>query len=143
MDKSTLVLTTAMAAALIAIPACQRQDDWNGDVYTQKETAVCVDANGTRIDDNLCPSSYHGGGGYHHGGGGSNAFLWYYLGRNSALPYYGESVHDRRFAGNGAFQPRAGVTYASAPADTRMVRSQAVSRGGLGSSGYRFGGSRS
>jgi hypothetical protein len=140
MNKKDLVLTTAMAGALIAIPVLSSRDEWNGDVYAQADTAVCVDANGTRVDDDLCRTSSYGGGS--HGGGG-NAFLWYYLGRSSALPYYGESIQDRRFAGTGTYQPRAGTVYAQAPVDTRMTRSQAVSRGGLGSSGYRFGGSRS
>lgn len=140
--KKQLTMTTAMAAALLALPGCSAQeDDWSGDVYAERDTAVCVDQDGNRVDDDLCsPTAYHSAG--YHGGynGGSNAFLWYYLGRSSAVPYYGESIRDPRFAGRGSFQPTAGATYEPAPATTRMTRSQAVSRGGLGSSGRRFGG---
>ena len=138
--KKQLTMTTAMAAALMALPACSSHDDWNGDVVADRDTAVCVDKDGKRVDDSLCApansqaNNYHGG--YH--GGGSNAFLWYYIGRQSAVPYYGESVRDTRFAGS--YQARNGVVYHAAPESTRMARSAAVSRGGLGSSSRRFGG---
>ena len=69
-----LTMTTAMAATLLALPACSAQDDWNGDVYAEKDTAVCVDKDGNRVDDSQCsPNTYHGG---YHGGGASSAFLW-------------------------------------------------------------------
>ncbi len=138
--KKQLTMTTAMAAALMALPGCSSNDDWNGDVVADRDTAICVDQQGQRVDDSQCARTAYAGG--YHGGGGSNAFLWYYLGRSSAVPYYGESIHDRRYAG-GSFQPRQGVNYAYAPAETRMTRSAAVSRGGLGSSGRMFGGGRS
>lgn len=137
--KKQLTMTTAMAAALMALPGCSSgKDDWNGDVVADKDTAVCVDKEGKRVDDSECApattvNNYNSG--YH--GGGSNAFLWYYIGRQSAVPYYGESIHDRRFVGS--YQARAGTVYHSAPESTRMSRSSAVSRGGLGSSSRRFG----
>jgi hypothetical protein len=137
-----LSMTTAMAAALLALPGCSNEPEWNGDVTTDRDTAICVNKEGERVDDDQCARHSHAGGGY-HGGGGSNAFLWYYLGRQSAVPYYGESIHDRRFAGRGSFQAQSGAVYHAAPAETRMSRSRAVSRGGLGSSSRRFGGVRS
>lgn len=140
--KKQLTITTAMAAALLALPGCSSRDEWNEDIYAERDTQVCVDQQGERVDDDLCTSgaqsSYGSSGGY-HGGGGSNAFLWYYLGRQSAVPYYGESVRDPRFA-SGSYVPMAGAVYDRAPVASRMTRSQAVSRGGLGSSSRRFGG---
>jgi hypothetical protein len=138
--RKQLSMTTAMAAALVALPACSSNDGWNEDVVADRETAVCVDRQGSRVDDELC------GGDRGRSGAGSSAFLWYYIGRNAAVPYYGDSIHDRRYARQGrqgSFVPKAGVEYARGPASTRMTRSQAVSRGGLGSSSRRFGGGRS
>jgi hypothetical protein len=135
-SRKQLPLTSAMAAALMALPACSSGDDWNGDVVAKEDTAVCVDKEGKRVDDDRCaPRTAHSGG-----SGVGSAFLWYYLGRNARLPYYGDSIHDRRFAGAGSFTPASRATYHSAPAETRMTRSAAVSRGGLGSSGRRYGG---
>jgi hypothetical protein len=132
--KKQLTMTSAMAAALLALPACSSNDGWNEDVIADRDTAVCVNREGTRVDDDLCDDDW---------GGGSNAFLWYYLGRSSAVPYYGDSIHDRRYRGRGSFKRQAGISYYPAPPATRMTRSQAVSRGGLGSSGRSFGGGRS
>jgi hypothetical protein len=142
--RKQLSMTTAMAAALVALPACSSNDGWNDDVVADRDTAVCVDKQGSRVDDDLCNDGRRSGS----GGGVSNAFLWYYIGRNAAVPYYGDSIYDRRYArpgggGYGSFAPRPGVDYARAPASTKMTRSQAVSRGGLGSSSRRFGGGRS
>ncbi|MET1111877.1 MAG: hypothetical protein ABWX67_10170 [Allosphingosinicella sp.] len=137
--RKQLTMTTAMAAALVALPACSSNDGWNEDVVADRDTALCVNQQGARVDDDLCNDN-------HHHSGGSNAFLWYYIGRNSAVPYYGDSIYDRRYARQGAygsFAPRPGVSYARAPASTKMTRSAAVSRGGLGSSSRRFGGGRS
>lgn len=134
--KKQLTMTSAMAAALLALPACSSNDDWNEDQTARSDTAVCVDREGRRVEDDRC--------GNNRGGGvGSSAFLWYYLGRNSVMPYYGDSIRDRRFAGQGSYTPTAGARYGRAPASTRMSRSQAVSRGGLGSSSRSFGGARS
>jgi hypothetical protein len=139
--KKQLSMTTAMAAALLSLPGCSSNDDWNEDVVADRDTAICVDKEGKRVDDNQCGQQTA----IHHSGGigVGTAFLWYYLGRNSAVPYYGESIHNPRYAGLGAYEPRAGVNYARAPAASRMTRSSAVSRGGLGSSGRSFGGGRS
>ncbi|TFI56951.1 hypothetical protein E2493_17665 [Sphingomonas parva] len=136
--KKQLSMTTAMATALLALPACSSNDDWNGDVLADRDTAVCVDQQGKRVDDDLCDDDRDRGG-----SGVGNAFLWYYIGRNSALPYYGDSIYDRRFAGKGSFSRNPSVAYGRAPKSTAMTRSQAVSRGGLGSSARSFGGSRS
>ncbi|MCD2322982.1 hypothetical protein LQ953_03000 [Sphingomonas sp. IC-56] len=139
--RKQLTMTTAMAAALLALPACSsRNDDW--EAVTDRDTAVCVDKDGKRVDDRQCNPQARGayGGG---GGGMSNAFLWYYLGRNSAVPFYGDSIRDPRYAGRGSFTPTQGVRYADAPRASRMTRSQAVSRGGLGSRGRSFGSGRS
>jgi len=137
--RKQLSMTTAMAAALVALPACSSNDGWNEDVVADRDTAVCVDQQGSRVDDDLCADD-------RPRSGGSSAFLWYYIGRNSAVPYYGDSIYDRRYARQGrpgSFAPQPGVNYARAPATTKMTRSQAVSRGGLGSSSRRFGGGRS
>jgi hypothetical protein len=138
--RKQLSMTTAMAAALVALPACSSNDGWNEDVVADRDTAVCVDQQGSRVDDDLCDDRRRSGGGM------SSAFLWYYIGRNAAVPYYGDSIYARRYARQGqpgSFAPRPGVNYARAPASTKMTHSQAVSRGGLGSSSRRFGGGRS
>jgi hypothetical protein len=129
-----LTLTTAMAAALIALPGCSSNDDWDDSVTADRDVAVCVDQAGQRVEDYRCNTGRSGG---------SSGLLWYYIGRNSAVPFYGESVHDRRYAGQGSYVPRTGASYYPAPARSSMTRSQAVSRGGLGSSGRRFGSGRS
>ena len=137
--KKQMFMTTAMAAALAGLPACSSNNNgWNEDVIADRDTAVCVDGQGQRVDDDLCDDDRP------RSGGMGNAFLWYYIGRNSAVPYYGDSIHDRRYsryAQNNGFARKPGVSYARAPDTTRMTRSQAVSRGGLGSSSRRFGGS--
>lgn len=134
--RKQLSMTTAMAAALVALPACSSNDGWNEDVIADRDTAVCVNQQGSRVDDDLCDDD-------RPRTGGSSAFLWYYIGRNSAVPYYGDSIYDRRYARGGSFTRQPGVDYSRAPASTKMTRSQAVSRGGLGSSSRRFGGGRS
>ena len=131
--KKQLAMTTAMAAALMALPACSSNDEWNEDVVADRDTAICVNQSGERIDDDYCERR----------SGGSSAFLWYYLGRSSAIPYYGDSIHNQRFRGHGSFRPAGGVAYGRAPISTNIARSQAVSRGGLGSSSRSFGGGRS
>ena len=135
--KKQLTMTTAMAAALLALPACSSNDGWDGDVVADQDTALCVNQQGERVDDDLCDDDRRSGSGM------SSAFLWYYIGRNAAVPYYGDSIHDRRFRGHGSFNRAPGVNYGRAPASTRMTRSAAVSRGGLGSSGRSYGSGRS
>lgn len=139
--KKQLSMTTAMAAALLSLPGCSSNDDWNEDVVADRDTAICVDKEGKRVDDSQCGQQTV----VHHSGGSGvgSAFLWYYLGRSSAVPYYGDSIRAPRYAGLGSYEPRSGVNYARAPAASRMTRSAAVSRGGLGSSGRSFGGGRS
>ncbi len=136
--KKQLSMTTAMAAALVALPACSSNNGWSEDVVADRDTAVCVNQQGSRVDDDLCDDDGRRGG--------SSGFLWYYIGRNAAVPYYGDSIYDSRYARqgrHGSFAPQPGVNYSRAPASTKMTRSQAVSRGGLGSSSRRFGGGRS
>ena len=137
--KKQMFMTTAMAAALAGLPGCSSDNNgWNEEVIADRDTAVCVDQQGQRVDDDLCDNDRP------RTSGMGNAFLWYYIGRSAAVPYYGDSIHDRRYsryARYNSFSPRPGVAYGRAPATTRMTRSQAVSRGGLGSSSRRFGGS--
>ncbi len=137
MKRKQLVLTTAMAATLTTLSACSSQeDDWDSDVIADRDTAVCVDQNGNRIDDDNCDQqSYRSGG--------SNAFLWIYLGRGSRIPYYGDSVYDPKKVYKGSKTAAAGAVYSRAPATTNMTRSAAVARGGFGSSGRSYGGGRS
>lgn len=138
--KKQLTMTTAMAAALLAVSGCsQPEEEWNEDVIADRDTEICVDKDAQRVDDMYChqqPQTAVGG----HSGSGGSGFLWYYLGRNSRIPYFGESVRDPRFAAGGSFKPNPDADYRSAPSSSRMSRSQAVSRGGLGASGRRYGG---
>lgn len=131
-----LTITTALTSALLALPGCTSGDDWDDNVYADRDTSVCVDREGRRVYDDNCRGGYTGGsgGGYSH----------YYISRNSPVPFYGESVFDSRYAGSaGSFTPQPGRAYAQPPSITNMTRSQAVSRGGLGSSARGFGGGRS
>ena len=135
--KKQLFLTTAMAATLGSLSGCSSpEDDWGNDVVADRDTRVCVDQNGYRVDDDRCERSTH----VHSGGGG---LFWYYIGRGSRVPYYGDPVRDPRYGFKGSYFPTKGVNYAKAPAATAMSRSSAVSRGGWGSSGRSFGGGRS
>lgn len=128
-----LTLTVTMAATLMSLSSCSQQKNGWEEVVSDTDTAVCVDQNGHRIRDDDCrTNSYRGG----LGAGGR----WYYMARNSPIPLYGDSVRDARFNGIGSFEPRSGTDYYTAPDSTHMTRSQALSRGGLGSSGRRFGG---
>ena len=115
---------TLVAASAVTLAGCDQHqpDHW----IAQQDTAVCVDHSGSRVPDADCES--------YHGGGASSAFLWYYLGRRSAVPYYGERVS------GGSFTRTAGATYFHAPVSTAMTRSAAVARGGFGSSARSFGG---
>jgi len=116
---------TLVAASAMTLAACDQQpDQWTA----QQDTQICVDKSGNRVPDADCQN-------YHPGGGAvGNAFLWYYLGRSSAVPYYGERVS------GGSFTRTAGATYFHAPVSTAMTRSAAVARGGFGSSARSFGG---
>lgn len=131
-----LSMTAAMAAALLALPGCSRDKGWE-EVTADNDTAVCVDKEGKRVEDAQCMRQNTA-----HSGGGVSPFLWYYLGRNSRVPYYGDSVRDTRFAG-GSYQARAGGNYMLAPSEANVTRSAAVSRGRMGSRGSYFGSGRS
>ncbi len=131
--KKQLIMTTAMAAGLAALGACSSNSGWEDEPIAESDTAVCVNQDGERVDDDLCGDNPH-----HVSGGGSNAFLWYYLGRSSAIPYYGDSIRHSRY--RGSYTPQRNAFYVPAPASTGITRSQAVSRGGLGSSSRSYGG---
>ena len=120
-------MTAAMAAAILALPGCEDPEPtWQ---TAQTETAICTTQSGERVDDDLCGDDYDNRG--------SNGFLWYFIGRGSRVPYYYDSVRDPRY--RGSYQRSPTVTYARAPASTR-VASPAVSRGGFGSSARSYGG---
>lgn len=134
--RAPLVLTSAMAATLSALSGCTTQrssDGWDDNYTATSDTEVCVDERGYRVSDWQCEdrsrSSFTGG--------------WYYLRRGSALPYYGDSVFDRRLHVNGSRQPIMGTYYSRAPEGANMTRSAAVSRGGFGSRSSFFGSGRS
>jgi hypothetical protein len=117
---------TLVAASAVTLAACDQQpDQW----VAQQDTMVCVDKSGDRVPDGNCQTPHAGAG-----AGVGTAFLWYYLGRNSVVPYYGERVS------GGSFTRTAGATYFHAPVRTAMTRSAAVARGGFGSSARSFGG---
>ena len=119
---------TLAAASAITLAACDQPaaEQWTA----EQDTAICADRNGTRVPDAQCQTQAHHNG---IGAGVSSAFLWYYLGRNSMVPYYGERVR------GGSFTRTAGATYFHAPARTAMTRSAAISRGGFGASSRSFG----
>lgn len=132
--KKQLTMTTAMAAALTGLSGCSSTNDWDdGYAYADRDTAVCVDQNGQRVEDDRCDDNR-----YRSYGGG---FVRYYIGRGAAIPFYGDSIRNSRYSGS--YAPQAGATYYPSSSDTRMTRSQAVSRGGLGSSSRSFGSGRS
>jgi hypothetical protein len=135
--KKQFAMTTAMAASLAALSGCSSNDWDDGQVYTNYDTTVCVDRDGRRVYDDWCEDDRY----YAGSGGGSGGYYRYYIGRNGAVPYYGDSIRERGIAGS--YQPRAGATYYPSPVDSRVTRSQAISRGGLGSSGRFFGSGRS
>nr|WP_294167880.1 hypothetical protein [uncultured Sphingomonas sp.] len=126
--RKPIPITSAVAAALLALPGCSNRNDWDDGVTAASDTAVCVNNAGQRVSDDRCDERRVRSGG----------FGFFYLPRGALLPYYGQSVRDPRFA-SGSSTPRPGVNYGRAPAATRMTRSQAVSRGGLGSTGRSFG----
>lgn len=126
--KFMLTATIAAAIAATASGCGPRQPQGYADngYYSGRDTAVCTDRSGRRVDDRYCQRNSHSGMG--------NAFMWYYLGRSSATPYMGQPVR------GGTFTRTAGATYFHAPSAANVTRSVAVSRGGLGSSARSFGG---
>lgn len=119
--RKTLLFTAGMASALLISGCDAPPSDTNA--YADRDTAVCVDQQHRRVQDDFCQRAQQS-----H----SNAFLWYYLGRSSVIPYYGEPV------ARGSFTRTAGATYFHAPVATAVTRSVAISRGGFGSSGHGF-----
>lgn len=126
-----LSITSALASALLA--GCSQnpaEPDWddNGNAYARRDTAICVDENDRRIEDENCNRRH-----------GHARFI--YLGSGARIPYYRE----RPPFGNYLSQPVDGKSYSAAPSATNMTRSAAVSRGGFGgssrSSGFFGGGS--
>lgn len=127
-----LTITVGVAAALMT-GACNSQPQDNG-WTADKDTAICVDKAGNRVPDAQCPQQRHA-----TAGSFGSPFLWYFLGRQSAVPYYGERVF------GGSYAPTVGRNYFRAPAGSARVapagftRGASVSRGGFGSSAHSFG----
>jgi hypothetical protein len=133
--KKQHFLTSTMAAALTALSGCSSGDEWNEDVVASEDTAICVDQNGNRIDDDNCNNNRTRFGGYY----GTR----YYINRGARIPYLGDSIRDTRYNFQGSTQPRPGASYFSAPSSSNVTRSTAIARGGFGSSLRSFGGGRS
>jgi hypothetical protein len=131
--KKQIFLTSAMAATLSSLSGCSSSDDWDGSVYAENDTGVCVDQNGYRVDDDLCDDDRYRGGGYG----------WFYMGRGSRVPYYGDSIRDKKYGFAGSSTPDPSKVYARAPEATKVTRSAAMARGGFGSSSRSFGSGRS
>lgn len=114
--KSTLKLTTVMAAAILAA-GCDSSDKFNpNDGWSAAEnTAVCTDAKGQRVDDTSCRRPRTAG---------MPAYMWYYMGRGSYVPPYGGRV------GGGSFSRGSG-SYATSESSAATI-----SRGGFGSSAH-------
>jgi len=114
----------ALTAVLLTTACGQvpNSNDWQSD----RDTRVCRDNRGMRVNDSQC----------HRGGSGvGSAFMWYYIGRGSYIPPVGSSFSsDTR----GSTTPRAGASYYTAPA---AAPASAVTRGGFGSSARSSGGS--
>ena len=132
--KKHLALTTAMAATLAGLSGCSSRNEWDDDVVADRDTRVCVDQNGYRVEDNRCGQRSG------MGGIGTGALLWYYVNRGNRVPYYGDRVNDPRLGFKGSYFATKGAQYANAPAKSNLVRTAPVSRGGFGSSGKTFGG---
>ena len=111
--KNPLPLLTAIAAAALALTACD-----------ERSSRVCTDRSGRRVDDGFCVGSGSGAsGGWSGGSGGGSSWLyrWYYM-RGGPAPAVGG------FASGGGFVPEAGISYSS------------VSRGGFGGEARGFAG---
>lgn len=121
--KTVELKWTAAAASALIVAGCDQQAPPPPQAAPQN-TAVCVDHAGNRVADDQCarPAAHVG----------VSPFLWYYLGRQSALPYYGQRV------AGGSFTRTAGATYFHAPVSYSMTRAAAISRGGFGSSARSF-----
>ncbi len=104
--RTDLRITTAIAAALLA-SGCGRPEPEPDGWTAQTDTAICTDREGRRVADDQCPRQALASG--YHGGGGSNAFLWYFLGRNSVIPPYGETARGGSFSRAGGVSLCAGA----------------------------------
>ncbi len=133
--KKQIFLTSAMAATLAGLSGCSSNDDWNEDVIANEDTAICVDQNGNRIDDENCDESRPRIAGFY-----ASRF---YISRGSRLPYLGDSLRDTRYGFNGSASPVPGANYSKAPSETNITRSAAIARGGFGASSRSYGGGRS
>ncbi len=138
MIQKKLILTSAMAATLSTLGGCSADKAKDGDVVAERDTAVCVDQNGTRVEDSRCDKP-----GVRGGSGMASAFLWYYVGRGGLIPHRGDNINDPNRGFNGSHFASKGTQYAAAPASTNVVRSPATSRSGFGSSGSKYASSRS
>jgi hypothetical protein len=123
----TLGVTALLAAGLTGCGSSG--DDVN---------AVCVDAQTQqRVDDDQCDDDAY------NGSVAGSAFLWYFLGRASAVPAFGVPI--RGYAG-GFSAPsnlggvRTGLPQAGAKSGYTGGKVTKVSRGGFGSSGGKSGG---
>jgi hypothetical protein len=116
--RKTLRITLAISTAMLA-GACGRQFNEDDGWTAAEDTAVCTDRQGNRVPDDNCRRTQYSG--YH----GPSPFLWYYLGRGSMIPAYGQ-----RMAG-GSYTPSSGVRYT--PSHESAGR---IARGGFGSSSH-------
>lgn len=125
----SLGITALLAANLTA---CSSGD--GGDA-----NAVCVDAQTKeRVDDGRCDNDPSNGSIL------SSPFLWYFLGRSSAIPAFGVpigGVYAGSFSAPRASRFRTGLPQAGASSSYRggTVRKSTVSRGGFGGTGGKSG----
>lgn len=117
---------------LAGVSVYDARDDQAKDIEAYWDMAVCVDPAGRRVADEQCSDDRHAG-----------APVWYYLRRGSRVPYYGDPINSSALGQQASLEPDKGITYDRAPASTKMTRSEAVARGGLGSSAHRMGAGRS
>ena len=133
MDKVTTFQITGLVAAALLASRCDEEETWTSNEAPRHvaayDTAVCVDEAGQRVPDENCGNSPDG-----------RRYMGYYLRSGAPIPYYGDNVNGAAFTGHGSFTRTAGTYCDAAPASTRMTRSAAVARSGLGSSARRFGG---
>lgn len=123
-----VILAATVAGLALTASACNRAPAYgyyNDGYYAGGNTQVCTDRAGRRVPDNMCQQAYYGGG--------FNPYIWYYVGSNYPVPYYGTIVH-----GGSWSRPSNFRSYVRAPAQANVTRSVAVSRGGLGSTSRSF-----
>jgi hypothetical protein len=118
--KKFLLSATVAAAMAATLAGCNRSPYYGNGYYAGQNTSICTNQFHQRVPDYECNGSY------------GNAFVWYYLGRSSVVPYYGQTVF------GGGYTRTAGATYFHAPVAANVTRSVAVSRGGFGSSARTY-----